>query len=308
LSRLRSGKLVLNKESVSLMVVVNNAIDTVRGDAETKGLSIEVAAPDEVPFVEGDPLRLEQIVWNLLNNSVKFTPAGGRITVRLAKQDHYAIISVEDTGQGIESSFLPHAFEMFRQSYRVNTRAQSGLGIGLAVVQQLVELHGGSIDAHSEGAGKGSTFTIKLRLQSEPQAQVAPAENVAATLDQVAVLVVDDSQDTTEMLSRLLKFSGATVTTASSGEDALCLLAGDKFDVVLSDISMPGMDGFEFLRKLRQMPSLADVPILALTGFGRPEDVERARAAGFYSHITKPFDFDALVAVLKGLPARKDGS
>jgi signal transduction histidine kinase/ActR/RegA family two-component response regulator len=308
LSRLRSGKLVLNKETVSLMVVVNNAIDTVRGDAETKGLSIEVAAPDEAPFVEGDPLRLEQIVWNLLNNSVKFTPAGGKITVRLAKHDQYAMLSVEDTGQGIEPGFLPHAFEMFRQSYGVNTRAQSGLGIGLAVVQQLVELHGGSVDAHSEGAGKGSTFNIKLRLQSEPQAQVAPAENVAATLDQLAVLVVDDSQDTTEMLCRLLKFSGATVTAASSGEDALFLLAGDKFDVVLSDISMPGMDGFEFLRKLRQMPRLAHVPILALTGFGRPEDVERARAAGFYSHITKPFDFEALVDVLKSLPTRKDGS
>jgi PAS domain S-box-containing protein len=305
LSRLRSGKLVLNKETVSLMVVVNNAIDTVRGDAETKRLSIEVAASDEALFVEGDPLRLEQIVWNLLNNSVKFTPAGGKITVRLAKHDQHVMLSVEDTGQGIEPSFLPHAFEMFSQSYGVTTRVQSGLGIGLAVVQQLVELHGGSVGAHSEGPGKGSTFTIKLRLKSESRTQVAPTQDIAATLDQLAVLVVDDSQDTTEMLSRLLKFSGATVTAASSGEDALRLLACNSFDVVLSDISMPGMDGFEFLHKLRQVPGRADVPILALTGFGRPEDVERARAAGFYSHITKPFDFEALVAVLKGLPARR---
>ena len=128
---------------------------------------------------------------------------------------------------------------------------------------------------------------------------------LAASLDQLAILVVDDSQDTTEMLSRLLKFSGATVTAASSGEDALRLLAGNSFDVVLSDISMPGMDGFEFLRKLRQVPGRADVPILALTGYGRPEDVERAHAAGFYSHITKPFDFEALVAALKGLRARR---
>jgi signal transduction histidine kinase len=157
LSRLRSGKLVLNKETVSLMVVVNNAIDTVRGDAENKRLSIELATSDEALFVEGDPLRLEQIVWNLLNNSVKFTPAGGRIIVRLAKQDQHAIVSVEDTGKGIEPSFLPHAFEMFRQSYGITTRAQSGLGIGLAVVQQLVELHDGSVRAHSEGPGKGST-------------------------------------------------------------------------------------------------------------------------------------------------------
>jgi signal transduction histidine kinase/CheY-like chemotaxis protein len=308
LSRLRSGKLQLNKETISLMVVVNNAIDTVRGDTATKGLSIEVAASDDALFVEGDPLRLEQIVWNLLNNSVKFTPAGGTITVRLGKQDQHAMLSVEDTGQGIEPSFLPHAFEMFRQSDGITTRAQSGLGIGLAVVQQLVELHGGSVSARSEGAGKGSTFTIKLRLKSEPRAQGAPVQDLAATLDQLAVLVVDDSQDTTEMLSRLLKFSGATVTAASSGEDALRLLAGNSFDVVLSDISMPGMDGFEFLRQLRQMPGRADVPILALTGFGRPEDVERARAAGFYSHITKPFNFEALIAVLKGLPARKVGS
>ena len=305
LSRLRSGKLVLNKETVSLMVVVNNAIDTVRGDAENKKLSIEVAASDEALFVEGDPLRLEQIVWNLLNNSVKFTPAGGKIIIRLAKNDQHAILSVEDTGQGIEPSFLPHAFEMFRQSYGVTTRAQSGLGIGLAVVQQLVELHDGSVSAHSEGPGKGSTFTMKLRLKSELRTQVAPTQDVAASLDQLAILVVDDSQDTTEMLSRLLKFSGATVTAASSGEDALRLLAGNSFDVVLSDISMPGMDGFEFLRKLRQVPGRADVPILALTGYGRPEDVERAHAAGFYSHITKPFDFEALVAALKGLRARR---
>jgi signal transduction histidine kinase/CheY-like chemotaxis protein len=305
LSRLRSGKLVLNKETVSLMVVVNNAIDTVRGDAENKRLSIEVAASDEALFVEGDPLRLEQIVWNLLNNSVKFTPAGGKIIIRLTKNDQHAILSVEDTGQGIELSFLPHAFEMFRQSYGVTTRAQSGLGIGLAVVQQLVELHDGSVSAHSEGPGKGSTFTMKLRLKSELRTQVAPTQDVAASLDQLAILVVDDSQDTTEMLSRLLKFSGATVTAASSGEDALRLLAGNSFDVVLSDISMPGMDGFEFLRKLRQVPGRADVPILALTGYGRPEDVERAQAAGFYSHITKPFDFEALVAALKGLRARR---
>ncbi len=308
LSRLRSGKLLLNKGTVSLMTVVDDAIETVRSDAEIKGLAIEVAASDDALFVEGDPLRLGQIIWNLLNNSIKFTPAGGKITVRLAKQDQDAMLSVEDTGQGIEPSFLPHAFEMFRQSHSVTTRAQSGMGIGLAVVQQLVELHDGSVEARSEGPGKGSTFTIKLRLKSEPKAQVAPAQDVAPTLDQLAVLVVDDSQDTTEMLCQMLKFSGATVTAVSSGEDALRILAANKFDVVLSDISLPGMDGFEFLRKLRQMPDRAHVPTLALTGFGRPEDVERTRAAGFYSHITKPFDFEALVDVLKELPLRKDGS
>ena len=308
LSRLRSGKLELNKQAVSILAVVNNAIDTVRGDAEVKGVSIEVAASNDAMFVEGDPLRLEQIVWNLLNNSVKFTPGGGKITVRLAKQDQHAIVSIEDTGQGIEPSFLPHAFEMFRQSRGVTTHAQSGLGIGLAVVQQIVELHGGSVSASSEGAGRGSIFTIKLPLNFEPPARVSLPQNIIGTLDQLAVLVVDDSQDTTEMLSQLLKFSGATVTSAVNGEEALCLLARNEFDVVLSDISMPGMDGFEFLRQSRQIPGRAHVPILALTGFGRPEDVERACAAGFYSHITKPFDFQALIDVLKGLPSREDGS
>ena len=148
------------------MAVVDDAIETVRGDAETKGLAIEVAASDVALFVEGDPLRLGQIVWNLLNNSIKFTPAGGKITVRLAKQDQDAMLSVEDTGQGIEPSFLPHAFEMFRQSHGVTTRAQSGMGIGLAVVQQLVELHGGSVGARSQGAARvrlsPSNFDLSL--------------------------------------------------------------------------------------------------------------------------------------------------
>lgn len=306
-SRLRSGKLDLNKETVSMNIVAKNAIDTVRSDAESKNIAIEVRAFDDALFVEGDPVRLEQILWNLLNNAVKFTPRGGKITVRLAKQDGHAVVAVEDTGEGIDPSFLPHAFEMFRQARAVTNRAQSGMGIGLAVVQQLVELHGGSVDAESQGPSKGATFTIKVPLTVEPRTEVASAPDKAQGLDDLAVLVVDDSKDTIDMLEHLLKLRGARVTATTSGEEALRMLADRRFDVVLSDISMPGMDGFEFLRKIRQLPGRADVPVLALTGFGRPEDIERADAAGFLSHITKPFDLEALVEKLARLPVRRNG-
>jgi PAS domain S-box-containing protein len=308
LSRLRSGKLELNKEIVPFMMAVGNAIDTVRSDANAKRITIDVTGSKDALFVEADPVRLEQIVWNVLNNSVKFTPVGGRISVRAVKDGDQISLSVDDTGQGIDSSFLPHVFEMFRQADGGVARAQSGMGVGLAVVQQLVDLHQGTVTASSEGAGKGARFTITLPLSSEPEAKSPVVLDLTTTLNQLMVLVVDDSEDTTEMLAQLLKISGATVTGATSGHDALQLMAQHEFDVVLSDISMPGMDGFEFLRRLRELPTHEDVPVLALTGFGRPEDVERAQAAGFYSHVTKPFELEALMTVLQKLPKkRRDG-
>jgi two-component system CheB/CheR fusion protein len=305
LSRLRSGKLALNSETISMMVSVNNAIDTVRSDAEGKQIAIEILAPDESLFVEGDPVRLEQIIWNLLNNAVKFTSAGGRISVRIGKENDQVVLTVEDTGQGIDASFLPHVFELFRQADATTSRAHSGMGIGLAVVKQLVDLHHGSIAAYSAGLGKGTTFTVRLLLSLEIRPQLAPVIDLAKTLDKFAVLVVDDSEDTTEMLAQVLKMSGAIVISATSGDEALRIMAEKEFDIILSDISMPGMDGFEFLRNLRQLPGGFHVPVLALTGFGRPEDIERAKREGFSSHVTKPFDIDALMQVLKSITQNK---
>lgn len=305
LSRLRSGKLEINRETVSLMTSVSNAIDTVRSDAEDKQIAIEVVGPDMPLFVKGDPVRLEQIIWNLLNNSVKFTPAGGKIVVRADADGDRVSLSVEDNGQGIDSSFLPHVFEMFRQANTAASRVQAGMGIGLAVVQQLITLHQGSITVTSDGPGKGAKFTIELPSSMEEQTRHTPVVARMTPLDQLAVLLVDDSEDTTEMLSELLRMNGATVISATSGHEGLSILSDKHFDVVLSDISMPGMDGFEFLRRLRQLPGRGELPALALTGFGRPEDIERAHAEGFNSHITKPIELDRLISVLQTIPKTK---
>ena len=306
LSRLRSGKLELNRETVSPVVSIDNAIETVNDDAGSKSISIEVEAPSEAVFVEADPVRLEQVIWNLLNNAVKFTPRDGRIGVKLRAEPDEIVLTVEDNGQGIDASFLPHIFEIFRQADSSTNRSQSGMGIGLAVVQQLVELHGGSVTAYSAGAGQGASFTIHLPRSAENKAQRAPlADLCIESLEGVNVLVVDDSEDTTEMVRHLLEIGGATVTAVTSGFEALDIAREKQFDVVLSDISMPGMDGFEFLSKLRALPGYHALPAVALTGFGRPEDVQRAHAQGFYAHLTKPFDIQALAGLLQKMPRQQ---
>ena len=305
LSRLRSGKLELNRETVSPVASIENAIETVRMDAAAKEIKIDIVAPDDLVFVQADPVRLEQIIWNLLNNSVKFTQKGGRITVRLEEDVNHIVLTVSDTGQGIDATFLPHIFEIFRQADAGTNRAQAGMGIGLAVVQQLVELHGGSVTAYSAGSNQGATFTIRLPRSVERKSSSSTvAELGLATLHGLRVLVVDDSEDTTEMVQHLLEIGGATVRVATSGFQALRIAQENEFDVVLSDISMPGMDGFEFLGKLRKLPGKEDVPAVALTGFGRPEDVQRASREGFFAHLTKPFDIETLASLLQKLPRK----
>src|SRR5215212_1725514 len=303
LSRLRSGKLELNRETVSPVNSIENAIETVRMDAESKGVEIKVEAPDDVLFVRADPVRLEQIIWNLLNNSVKFTPRGGCITVRLEEENEQLVLTVTDNGQGIDSSFLPHIFEIFRQADTGISRAQQGMGIGLAVVQQLVELHGGLVSADSAGVGKGATFTIRLPRTGNSKSHSSPAQDLGiGSFEGMSVLVVDDSEDTTEMVRHLLEIGGASVCSATSGFEALRIAREKEFDVVLSDISMPEMDGFEFLSRLRQIPGKQDLPAVALTGFGRPEDMQRAFDNGFYAHLTKPFDIQRLATLLQEVP------
>ena len=309
LSRLQRGKISLNHETVSLAVIIDNAVETVRSEATAKGINIGLSIADEFLLVDGDRLRLQQIAWNLLNNAVKFTPAGGRIEIGLHRDEENAVLLVEDSGQGIDADFLPHVFEMFRQADGSNIRRHGGLGIGLALVQQLVQLHGGTIRAASDGLNKGSSFTARLPLTREMQHEHLPP--VAAPLRLVPLkekdfLIVDDSEDTIAMLDQFLKFSGANVTSAGNGAEALRLATEKEFDVILSDISMPEMDGFEFLQRLRQIDGCRQVPVVAITGFGRSADVERARAAGFYTHLTKPLDLDALAVVLEKLNEREN--
>lgn len=306
LSRLRSGKLELNRETVSPVVSIHNAIETVRLEAADKNIQIDVEAPEDAVFVKADPVRLEQVIWNLLNNAVKFTPRDGRIVVRLTIEIDRIVLTVKDNGQGIDSSFLPHIFEIFRQADSAANRSQSGMGIGLAVVQQLVELHGGAVSAHSEGVGQGASFTIRLPRSDENKSHSKPALELGLdSLDGMSVLVVDDSEDTAEMVRHLLEMGGATVTAVNSGFQALHVAREKQFDVVLSDISMPGMDGFEFVNRLHALPGYHDLPAIALTGFGRPEDVQRAHAEGFQAHLTKPFDIGALASLLQKMPRQR---
>jgi two-component system CheB/CheR fusion protein len=310
LSRLQRGKISLNQETVSLPAIIDNAVETVRADAAAKGIDIRVNVGDQLLLVEGDRLRLQQIAWNLLNNAVKFTPAGGAIDIALNNENEKAVFAVTDTGQGIDASFLPHVFEMFRQADGSNRRRHGGLGIGLALVHQLVQLHGGNISAESDGPNKGACFTVRLpllreagRLRSPVTTSSRPVElNVFA---QTNFLIVDDSEDTIAMLQELLKVAGANVMTATNGAEALRLVAENEFDVILSDISMPEMDGFEFLQRLRKIDGRQNVPVVAITGFGRNADIARAHAAGFYSHLTKPLNLLGLTEVLQRLAKEK---
>jgi len=304
LSRLQRGKISLNLETVSLAAIIDSAVETVRTDAAAKQIEIRLHVDDQLLFVEGDRLRLQQIAWNVLNNAVKFTPAGGSIEISLGSDhDSNAVLTVTDTGQGIDASFLPHVFEMFRQADGSNRRRHGGLGIGLALVRQLVQLHGGTISAESGGPNKGSRFIIRLPLLREITAPSLVATRVVEleVFAQKSFLVVDDSEDTIAMLRELLRVAGANVTTTTNGAEALRIAEENEFDVILSDISMPEMDGFEFLQRLRKIEGREHVPVVAITGFGRTDDVARARAAGFYSHLTKPLNLKALAEVLQQL-------
>ncbi|HEV7798794.1 MAG TPA: PAS domain S-box protein [Pyrinomonadaceae bacterium] len=309
LSRLHIGKLSLNLEVVSLRTIIDNAVETVRGDAASKQIDIKLDATDDVIFVSADPLRLEQVIWNLLNNAVKFTPAGGTVIISVAGEQGSARVIVEDNGPGIEPEFLPHVFEMFRQADASSSRPHSGMGIGLALVQQLIGLHGGTV-AVASTLGHGAKFTVELPATTETERPLgfAPREEedgssiVPGPLSEMRILAVDDSSDTVDMLRRLLEMDDAQVTTARGATEALEIAREKDFDVVLSDLSMPRMDGFEFVRRLREIERQKDVPVIALTGFGRAEDVDRAQAEGFFSHVTKPIDINTLVEILSKLP------
>jgi signal transduction histidine kinase/CheY-like chemotaxis protein len=302
LSRLQMGKLAINRQPVSLATIITDAIETVKAEAQTKNITLKFDCDDELLVVDGDPVRLGQIAWNLLNNAVKFTLPGGQITISLLRQDGFGKLVVEDTGQGIAPEFLPHVFEIFRQADASSSRRQGGLGIGLALVRQLTELHGGQVHAESEGIGKGAKFMVLLPLEESATSsgEERPLE-IGTPLKHKKILVVDDSTETTIMLGKLLQMEGAHVQTARSGLEALGLAENERFDLVLSDISMPEMDGYQLLQKLRMLPLMQNVPVIALTGFGRLIDVDRARQEGFAEHFTKPLDVDKLLLAVKEL-------
>jgi two-component system CheB/CheR fusion protein len=296
LSRLQTGKLALLRQPVQLAALTAEAVEAVRAEAALKGVDLEVVPAGEPLPVEVDPVRVQQVVWNLLQNAVKFTPEDGRVTLRMEREGREARLTVEDTGQGLDPRFLPDLFEMFSQEDARTSRRQGGLGIGLALVRQLVELHGGRVQAESEGPGHGSRFTVWLPLAaSRLEGLSSFAGDLDGTLARVRVLVVDDSAETAVMLRQLLEFEGADVVAALSGDEALRILEDRDFDLVISDIAMPGMDGYELLRELRTRPRTSGVPAIAVTGYGQTEDAERAHAAGFFAHLVKPVEIARLI-------------
>ena len=301
LSRLQMGKLSLEFQPLSLSTILTDAIDTVRDEANAKDISLEVAIESDV-VVEGDPIRLGQIAWNLLNNAVKFTAAGGKVSIAVRRASDAAEFVVADTGQGIGSDFLPHVFEIFRQGDASSVRRQGGLGIGLALVKQLAELHRGHVTVDSKGIGQGTTFTVTVPLY-ETEHGVATPTAVASPelLRGKSILIVDDSRDTIDMLTKLLTLEGARVESAGSGKEALQIAGERSFDLIISDISMPEMDGYQLLKQIRGLANGEGLPALALTGYGRSHDIRRAKAEGFADHLTKPIDINRFLRTVKRL-------
>jgi signal transduction histidine kinase len=302
-SRVISGKLRIESEPVNLCKVVEQAVETVRADAEARDIQFSIDLPDCPIVVQGAPVRLQQVVWNLLSNAVKFTPRAGRVLVRAWREGGEARVEVADTGIGIAPEFLPHVFDRFRQADGSTTRQYGGLGLGLAIVRALVELHGGWARAESEGLGRGSRFTLGLPCAVAVEEADEPRADAEADVFGLPVLVVDDSTETVELLQLLFTRRGYDVVGAGSAAEAVRRAREKRPGVIISDISMPGIDGYTLLAELRRMPGLEGVPAIALTGHAMDEDRARALAAGFAVHIAKPVDPDELLRIVRRLTA-----
>ncbi len=300
LSRARTGKLGLSKAALEWSVVVERVVDAVQADAAAKSITLECEIDAAASSINADAVRVEQIVWNLLSNALKFTQAGGAIRVGLSLDGSFGRLDVADTGQGISADFLPHVFEMFRQASHGAARSEGGLGIGLALVKHLVEEHGGRVAVASDGPGRGARFSVWLPLAE--QASASPLGGRAKPgLDKLRVLLVDDVQDALESFATLLQLEGAEVTAVASGKAALEAAETAEFDLLFSDIAMPGMDGYALMEALRANGRTAKLPAIALTGFGRSQDVKRAIAAGFDAHLAKPIEMQELLLVVERL-------
>lgn len=317
-SRIISGKLRLDVRSVDLISIVNAAIDSIRPAAEAKTIRLQTTLDPAAGPISGDADRLQQIVWNLLTNAVKFTPKGGRIHVKTQRAGSHIEVAVSDTGVGINKDFLPYVFDRFRQADASTTRIHGGLGLGLSIVHQLVDLHGGSVSVHSEGEGKGATFTINLPsggVTSEQKdtetVNVISADEVITlaglpSLAGLKVLVVDDEADTRELIREVLKECGSEVILSCSAAEALEALEEHKPDLLISDLGMPDEDGYSLITKIRALPAErgGHIPAAALTAYARAEDRLRVLRSGFQFHLPKPVDSAELVTVVASLAGR----
>jgi PAS domain S-box-containing protein len=309
-ARIVTGRVRLDRQPIDLRPVVEAALDVVRPTAAAKGVQLEAMGLEPGP-VSGDPARLQQVVWNLLTNAVKFTPSGGRVTVRLGRPDAEVRLTVSDTGAGIAPDFLPFVFDRFRQAETGTARRHGGLGLGLAIVRHLVELHGGTVEAASPGVGQGATFTVALpRLVGEGGAPGGPAAAGRPAADHrlpgVRVLVVDDENDSRAMLAAVLEGQGAAVTSAGSADEAVAAFERARPDIIVSDIAMPGQDGYSLIRRIRALGPEGGgrTPAVALTGRVTADDRTRALAAGFQAHVAKPIDTAELLEAVAALAGR----
>jgi CheY-like chemotaxis protein len=300
-SRITRGKTTLLKRPLDLSTVVANAPESTQALIDSRDHDLQIIVPWEPVLVDGDPTRLAQVVTNLLSNSAKYTPRGGHIWLTVEKAKNEAVIRVRDTGIGIAASVLPKVFDLFTQGDRTLDRAEGGLGIGLTLVRRLTEMHGGTVHAFSAGEGKGSEFVVRLPLLP-PQhnipyrLNVEPERTKAATSQRV--LIVDDNKDSADSLAMLLRLIGSEVRTAHDGRSALQEAGSYQPDMILLDIGLPGLSGYEVARRLRDQPALGSVILIALTGYGDEETRRRAKLAGFDHHLHKPVDLDVLRRLL----------
>jgi signal transduction histidine kinase/ActR/RegA family two-component response regulator len=313
MSRIVSGKIHLEVQPLHLHTVVEEALDSVRQSADAKNIRINTLLDSQIGLVRGDPNRLQQVLWNLLSNAVKFTPRGGRVSVVLERVNSHVEIVVEDTGIGIRSDFLPFVFERFRQGDATTTRHHSGLGLGLSIVKSLVEMHGGSVRVKSPGENQGSTFVVALpvshvRVDVDRGSKTTVTEPLEAIelprLDNVRVLVVDDEADGRALVARILEDRGAQPTCASDAAEALECLEQDTFDILLSDIGMPEVDGYELMRRIRARESSSGqdrIAAVAITAYARAEDRQRSLLAGYQMHLAKPIEARELIAGIASL-------
>ena len=308
ISRLIRGKLRFHLRPIDVIPVVMNACDSIRPTADAKNITLEIFLEPNLGRIQGDPERLQQVIWNLLSNAVKFTPSQGKVMVRAKYDQGSAMIQIQDTGQGIKPDFLPHVFESFRQENSSTTRSQGGLGLGLAIVRSLVECHGGEVWAESKGLGQGATFTVLLPLLREPA--LRPALNLAplasgetTPVEQpllgTQILVVEDETDTRDFIQLMLVEAGAEVTALASAQEAIACLQHWQPHLLISDIGMPQEDGFSFLRTYRRLEQQRGgfIPAIALTAYAREEDRQQAFEAGFQVHLIKPIDPWELIKV-----------
>ena len=310
MSRIDSGKLSIYMQPTDLNGVVQGAIESIRNEAHDRGIELEMRLAKDETMILADPARLEQIITNLLTNAIKFTDKGGRVIVSTERAGDSGIVKVSDTGIGIPQDFLPHIFERFRQADSSTRRRHGGLGLGLSIVKSLVEMHGGQVNAQSEGADQGSTFTVQLPLAVTETADNSEAAGLdliqslnekSLALRGLQLLIIEDDADTLEMMRVLFEAQSIKVMGATTAEEAFILLNKERPDIVISDISLPGMDGCEFARRVRADARLRALPLIALTGLVSTDDRERALDAGFDSHLPKPINYSELFGVVKEL-------